>query len=64
MRYQMYKDIQGQWRWRLFAANNQQDIGVTSCFLAIGSAVRLALSETGVRWRDGASFEDEISQGS
>jgi uncharacterized protein len=23
MRYQVYKDAQGQWRWRLFAANNQ-----------------------------------------
>ena len=39
------------------------DNGVTSCFLAIGF-IRLALSETGVRWRDGASVEDEISQGS
>jgi uncharacterized protein len=23
MRYQMYRDAQGYWRWRLFAANNQ-----------------------------------------
>lgn len=23
MRYVMYKDVRGEWRWRLYAANNQ-----------------------------------------